>query len=215
MKTSIFILAVIILISTNVWGDNTRVLILLPDNFGANYSLFREVFEYLGFEITVTGLTETVQPCASYAGPLGIAPVTVDYLTSEVPDVSLYDCLAVMSSTQYGGNDPCAAMMDDVYSLLLLYNAEQQNKAIWATCSGVRMLAAAGVIYGCDVTGSSAFADEYTFAGGTFLGGHLPPVVDGNIITTTRGQYYMHQNCEVILSVLSELENNTREEVAE
>jgi len=210
MNKIVFFVMVILLITSFVWGENTKVLVLLPHNFGANFCLFMEVFEQMGFEVTITGLTTVVQPCASYAAVHGVQPVTVEFLTSEITDVSIYDCVAVMSSTQYGGNDPCADIMNDIYSLLIVYTAEEQNKAIWATCSGVRMLAAAGVIEGCNVTGAAAFSNEYTYAGANFVGGQLPPVVDGNIITTTRGQYYMHQNSEVILSVLAELENNTR-----
>ena len=196
--------------STTVWGENTKVLVLLPHNFGANFMLFMEVFGQLGFDVTIAGLTETVQPCSSYAAVHGVQPVEVDYLTNEITNVGDYDCVCVMSSTQYGSNDPCSDLISDINTLLLIFNAEQQNICLWATCSGVRVLAAAGVIDGCNVTGAAAFSDEYEYAGATFIGGQLPPVVDGNIITTTRGQYFMHENTEVIISVMAQLqaENN-------
>lgn len=206
MKKIIFVLVVFLLLATTIWGENTRILVLLPDNFGANCLLFMEVFEQLGFEIITAGITDIVEPCSAYAAVHGVQPVEVDYLTSEITDVATYDCVCVMSSTQYGSNDPCSDLINDINTLLLLYYAEQQNICLWATCSGVRVLAAADVINGCNVTGAAAFADEYEYAGATFIGGQLPPVVDGNIITTTRGQYFMHQNTEVILSLLAQLE---------
>ncbi len=71
-----------------------------------------------------------------------------------------------------------------------------------AFCGGVRVLAAADVIAGRLVTGHDLYVDEYEAAGATWVGDDVPPVVDGTIITTVRGQYHSVQICEVIAEVI-------------
>jgi hypothetical protein len=46
------------------------------------------------------------------------------------------------------------------------------------------------------------YQNEYTAAGATYLGDDHPPVIDGNIITCVRDQYYHVKNSEAIIIAL-------------
>lgn len=197
------ILPVLILFYAILGCENIRLLVLLPENYGANYYLSREIFEQLGFEITVAGVNPVVNAC-SYAGQLGAPDITVDYLISEIPDYAIYDCLAIMSASQSAGN-PCGDLIASSEALIMISQAAGAGKIIWATCSGVRVLAAAGILNGVQVTGTSSFQGEYENAGAIYLGPNLPAVISGNIITSTRGQYYMVRNCEAVITAMDNL----------
>lgn len=49
---------------------------------------------------------------------------------------------------------------------------------------------AAGILDGVTITGNNSYSAEYSAAGADFLGAGIPPVVVGNIVTSTRSNYY-------------------------
>jgi len=75
---------------------------------------------------------------------------------------------------------------------------------VGAFCGGTRVLAAADVIQGVMVTGHPLYQQEYINAGGipVGMGTATAPVLDGNILTCRRGQYYAYQVCDVAAEYL-------------
>ncbi len=178
-------------------AKQNHILALLPDNYGANYFLNMDRFAYYGWEVTTAGAGQSVSPCPIYAGPLGCPTITVDKKTSEITDLSPYDAVIVMSGSHWAGN-PCGSLINDVNSLAIISQMAGEGKVVAGMCSGVRVLAYAGVINGVNVTGNANCQNEYTSAGANFLGANLPPVTDGNIVTCARGDYFYIQNCDAI-----------------
>jgi putative intracellular protease/amidase len=191
-------------------SEPVRGLVLLAHNFGANSYIMRDKLEEFGWELTLTGLTETVQPCPSYAVPMGAQPLTVDVLIQDIQDLDDYDCLIIASASVFAGN-PFSDILASQEALDLVRSAVQESLAVAAWCAGVRVLAAADVIDGRNVTGHPNYQAEYEAAGATYLGSGIPPVTDGTIVTGTRGQYYNIQNCDAVAAVIArDLEGGER-----
>lgn len=198
-KRLFFISGFIFISLMNLSAQNQiKVLVILPEYYGANYYLNMDNFERFGWNITTAGLTKNVRPCTSYAGPLGCPIVTVDLLISEITDVTSYDCITIMSATAWSATPPCNGLINDQSTLNLIKTATDSGLVVAATCSGVRVLAAAGVIEGKEVTGSPKYNYEYIAANATFVGRNHYPVIDGNIVTTAAGDFFNLQNCDAI-----------------
>ncbi|MCD4818707.1 MAG: DJ-1/PfpI family protein [Candidatus Cloacimonetes bacterium] len=203
-KSIIFLLLLLIFIWLS--AENFKVLVIIPNYYGANYQCLYEMFEQLGWDITTASVTHIVQPCPVYASVLGCPPLAVDLLIPNITNVTEFDCVMIMSSTQYAGN-PCIELMNNQETLDLLSTAVNEGLIVWATCSGIRVLAAADILQGINIQGPSSYNNEFIAAGANIVGTKIPPVIDGNIITTMRGQYYMVQNAYAILSALASPEN--------
>ena len=171
-------------------------LLLMCDSYGANYNLVRDVMELYGWNLTTVGVTPIVDPCY-YGGPL-----TVDTLVTEISDVSQYDCLVVMPATAVYGHQQ---LIDSPEALTLVSDAATQGLLIVAFCSGTRVLAAADILNGVLVTGHPNYLQDYLDAGAIWAGDDVFPVLDGNILTTRRGQYYSPQVCEVMRTAIDSL----------
>ncbi len=184
-------------------AENVNALLLLAQNYGANYFLDLDNFEQFGWDITRAGVAQVIQPCPSYAGNYGARPITVDILVSDIEDISEYDVLAIMPSTMYAGN-PFNDLLNSPEALSLISSAVDAGLVVYAHCAGPRVLAAADVLDGIEMTGKSQFQAEYEAAGATFLGEGIPPVIDGNIVTSTRGMYFHVQICEAIATALED-----------
>ena len=197
---SVFLFFVIF--SNHLFSQEVNILVIMPQNYGANYNFNMENFDEFGWNVTTTGITRTIQPCPSFASPsASCQPITVDTLISEIEDVTQFDCVAIMPSNWRIGN----AYIDLVNSqaaLDLISTAVDSGVIVWATCAGVRVLAVADVIDGKHVVTQDAFRSEIEAAGGIFMGSDHPPIIDGNIVTTVRGQYYHVQNIEAIATAL-------------
>jgi putative intracellular protease/amidase len=74
-----------------------------------------------------------------------------------------------------------------------------------AFCGGTRVLAAAGVINGVRVVGHPLYEQEYVDAGGIYVPDAVPPLVDGNIMTSRRGQYYAYEIYETMDAAIDSL----------
>lgn len=200
MKT--YILLLFFGFSAVLSAANVQALFILPDNYGANYYCYRETCSRLGWEITTAAVSEVVTPCPNYAGLLGCGNVNVDVLISEIGDPGEYDCIMLMASTSASGN-PCYELLNDVDTLVLLGLANEADIVIWAGCSAIRVLAAAALVNGKNVQCPASYNAELTAAGANIVGTKIPPVIDGNIITTMRGQYYTTQNVFAILEAMT------------
>ena len=198
---SIFFL---LLCSSIVFAGNPKALIVIPQKFGANLHCTLEMLEQLSWDYTTSAISNSVLPCSGYASPLGCIAISVDTLLNEIDDISEYDAILIPAASKYSGVNPCYDLMNDNHFLNLLQNANVQNKIIWASCSAVRVLAAANILDGINIQGpdEAQYVAEFQAAGANFIGKNKPPVIDGNIITVTRGQFYMMQNIYAILTAM-------------
>jgi putative intracellular protease/amidase len=168
-----------------------RILMMMGDNVGGYHYFTSDVWEQNGWRLTSAGLEPTLNPCS-----LGV-PFHVDTLITEITDLTDYDCLAIMQSVAYDGtsHDDLLASPE---ALALVSQAVSEGLLVVATCGGVRVLAAAGVLEGVVVTGYAAYSQEYIDAGAIYMGDNVPPVLDGNILTSAHGRYYCHQISETM-----------------
>ena len=187
-------------------AQDVKVLVIMPQNYGANYQCYYEMYEQLGWDVTTTAVNQTVQPCSGYAALLGCPAVTVDVLIEDISDVTFYDCVMLMSSSSFVGN-PCIELINNQAALDLIVAANDAGLILWTSCSSIRVLAAADVLQDVNVQGPSSYQTEIVNAGANYVGQKIPPVIDGNIISTMRGQYYAMQNIYAILTAITALNN--------
>ena len=127
-------------------------------------------------------------------------------LISNITDVSVYDCVMLMSSSSFVGN-PCIELINSQAALDLVVAANNAGLILWTSCSSIRVLAAADLLQGVTVQCPSTWQTEIGNAGAVCIGEKIPPIIDSNIISTMRGQYYAMQNMYAILTAITNLEN--------
>lgn len=182
---------------------NINVLAVIPNNFGANTFFNLDNIELFGWNVTLTGLTDIVQPCPGANSSFRIPEFHVDILIENIVDISYYDVLAIMPAFWRSG-DAYGDLINSMNTLNLISSAKDNGLVIWATCAGVRVLAAADILNGVNVTGRKQFISEYEAAGAIYLGENIPPIIDQNIITCMRGQYWNKENIEAIATALEQ-----------
>ena len=186
----------------NVDDGQVDVLVIIAYHWGANTFLQMDNFASMGWHVTTAGVTQDVTPCDWFKRKTGVAPFHVDHLVSEITDITQYDVLALMSATSFYGPESYLDILGSPEAMALIRDAVDNGLAVWATCAGVRVLAAADVLQGRQVTGALRYQAEYEAAGATYLGADHAPVIDGSIITTVRGNYYHPQITQAITTVL-------------
>ena len=184
-------------------SNEINILAIIPDRYGANTYFNLDNIELFGWQVTFTGLTEIVQPCPWAQSALGLPPIEVDVLISDIDDISMFDVLCIMPATWRSG-EAYGDLIESEDTLDLIADANDQGLVIWATCAGTRVLAAADILNGIEVTGRIQFKSEYESAGAIYLGESIPPVISHNIITSMRGQYWNKENIEAIATVLEQ-----------
>ena len=178
--------------------NDVNVLIFVPNKYGANLFLNLEIFEQLGWHVTLAGVRGKKAGCPAF----GILPdLTMDVQISEDINISQYDALAVMPSSKKSA-DPYSDLIESQAALNLIKAAVEQGLPVFAPCAGVRVLAAADVIAGRYVIGDEAFVNEYQSAGAIYVEGKPPPLIDDNIVTIRRGLYYYKENGEAVATIL-------------
>jgi putative intracellular protease/amidase len=213
MKRNEFLLMFIIILFSSLNGqgqdqtDNVKVLFVLPARFGLNTNLTRECFDKYGWEVTTAGMTRTVSPCNT-SSSVGGRAVTVDTLISEIADITSFDALVIgQMSWQMDPNTAYNDLRNSQMFCKLVRDADSAGLVISASCAGVRVLAAAGILEGRTVTGrngpNNMYGNEYLAAKAIFVGEGARPVTDGNLVTTTRGQYYQIENFEALLAAVN------------
>ncbi|UCG61654.1 MAG: DJ-1/PfpI family protein [Candidatus Zixiibacteriota bacterium] len=166
-----------------------EILVIFPHGFGINYYLLQDVIDQNGWNVTYAGITDSVEVCGPFAQPRGGLAMKVDTLLKDMTDLTGYDAVMILSSTQFSGDDPYADIMGSEHTMNLISAAIRANTPVFTTCAGVRILAALDVINGLSVTGSKKYQDEFEAAGATYLGVDPAPQILGNLITSSRGQY--------------------------
>ncbi|MFZ5516935.1 MAG: LamG-like jellyroll fold domain-containing protein [Candidatus Zhuqueibacterota bacterium] len=190
--------------SVYLFAQEVKILVVMPQNFGANYNFNIEDFDEYGWSITLTGVAPVIQPCQAFGTIFaGCTAVTVDTLISEIADVTDFDCVAIMPAEWRSGN-PYSDLLASPDAIHLIKTAADSGVVVWTTCAGARVLAAADVIRGKRVVTQDAFRSEIEAAGGIFVSSDHAPVTEGNIITTVRGQYYHVHNNQAIATALEE-----------
>ncbi len=190
----------------NINQDNeVNVLVIIPDRFGANTFFNLDNMELFGWNITLSGLTEIVEPCPGAQSSFDLPEIQVDILIDDSIDISIFDVLAIMPAFWRSG-EAYGDLLNSRDALNLISTANENGLIIWATCAGPRVLAAADVINGKNITGRTRFKSEYEASGANYLGENIPPVIDQNIVTCMRGQYWNKENIEAIATAL-ELQN--------
>jgi len=192
--------------------DGIHALLLLPKNTGANYFLIRDGLEEYGWQVTRAAVLDTVPPCGFWGERRGAVSILPDIKVSEIKDVTDYDFLIIIPSPGQAWKvpDSYSDFLSSPETLGLISIAAQKDVPVYAMCSGVRVLAAAGVLKGKKVVGSPRFQDEYEKAGAVYMGNDRNdsgPLIDGNIITAARGQFYDYSNSMAIMTLL---ENNIK-----
>lgn len=177
-------------------SGQVKALLLISAPYGGNYNLLRDVMDIFGWETTTVGVTPTVNQCF-YGGPM-----TVDSLATQITDVWRYDCLIIMPANKTGGHQQ---LINSPEALALVQQAAADSLLVAAFCGGTRVLAAADVIDSVLVTGAPEFLQEYLDAGAIWAGDAVPPVLDGNILTSTRGQYYCYDVVELMRTAIDSL----------
>lgn len=181
--------------AATVRSGSVKVLMVLCGPYGANYNWVRDVQETYGWEVTTAALAPVIDAC--YVG----GPLTVDTLITEISDVSQFDCLEMMP----GPGQRYGAMANNPQVLALVSQADSLGLLLTAHCGGTRVLAAAGVVSGHRVTGDDGFVQEYLDAGAIWAGEPVHPVLDGNILTTTRNQTHAWRTCEPMRTAIDSL----------
>lgn len=176
--------------------DPIQILFLMDNDYGANYHYIRPILESYGWNVTIAGTTGILQPC-DYQSPS--ATLESDILVWDVEDITEYDTISIMPGESH------EVLRTDGFVFNLLQDALSSGMVVSAWCKAVRVLAAADVIDGKNITGSDEFIDEYEAAGATYLG-IVPPVIDGNIVTGVRSRFYREEMCLAIAEAIGVLE---------
>lgn len=189
--------------------QGVNALILAPRNLGANYYLLRDVIEEYGWNVTHTGVLDSVTPCPWFANHGQVFSLIPDVKIEDIEEIGYYDCLIIAPST--GNAAPIENALGDVidspHALRLIRRAVYYGLAVFATCAGVRTLAAADVLHGRFIVGSPRFREEYIEAGAHYIGrprNDNPPTIDRNIITCARGQYYNYANVMAVATIIED-----------
>jgi len=178
--------------------EQIEILFLMDHDYGANYHYIRPILESYGWNVTIAGTAEELTPC-DYQNDEEI--VIPDVLVWDIQNITEYDAISIMPGESH------EILRTDQDVLDLIADAVSAELVVSAWCKAVRVLAAADVIDGKNVTGDGGFIDEYEAAGATYMG-VVPPVIDGNIVTGVRSRYYREEMCIAIATALGVYEEN-------
>ena len=180
---------------SEAFSQKVRVLLIMDDDFGVSYKIavksilsIKQQFEDFGWDLTVAGVKDTLIPCSWSKDTFGAKKMKTDLKVSVIQDVSEYDAVVVLPGRSHEN------LIHNQHFLNLIAEANRQGIVIAGWCRGVRLLAAAGVIRDKNIIGHMDYADEYEKAGASYVHFYkkgvreffdvIPPVADGNIITS-------------------------------
>jgi len=192
-----------------------NIIVIVPHGFGINYYLIQDVMDQYGWHTTYAGLTDSVQVCGPFAQPRGGMAMKVDTLLSQMTDFSSYDAVFILTSTQFSGDDPFADIMASDHAMNLIASAAKEDIPIFASCAGVRVLGALGLLSGKSITGSPKYQAEFEAAGAVYLGKDQAPQIIGNLITSSRGQYNNVPNGVALVTAMEMRESRVRPKLAQ
>jgi putative intracellular protease/amidase len=174
-----------------------RALVLVDDLYGASLNIednqnnILENFSSYGWEVTIACCTPEAEPCP-WASNHGCQTITAEMRTYQLAGGMNWDVVVVAPGAGHQN------LMNCPFALSALAQAADNGIPVAAWCRGVRVLAAADIIDGVEITGPSDFEDEYLSAGATYLGNNAPPTADQNIITCVDATGNRQEMCELI-----------------
>lgn len=169
---------------------DVKILFVMDHNYGANYHFIRPILEQYGWNVTITGLFETLNPCTYHS-----ATLDVDILIPEITNITEFDVISILPGDSHDNLRASEVALD------LIRDAVDEGLVVSAWCRGVRVLATADVLDGVNITGNADYREEYEAAGATF-NELVPPVIDGNIVTGVRSRFYRTEMCIAIATAL-------------
>ena len=116
------------------------ILLLMDHEYGSSCTHIIERFIAYGWSVTIASTNETLTPY--YCGPT----ITPDMLISEIDDVTEYDAISIMPGHGH------EIMRTDETALTLIRDAVDAGLIVSAWCRAVRVLAAADVLDGKNIT---------------------------------------------------------------
>ena len=173
-----------------VTEEPVDVLLIMDNDYGGNVPFIITIFERYGWNITTTGLDETLVSC-DYLGET----FDVDIVLTDISDIAQFDAISIMPGESHEQLRTTQAALD------LIQEAVAQDLVVSAWCRAVRVLAAADVLDGKNITGNADYEAEYIAAGATF-NELVPPVIDGNLVTGVRSRFYRDEMCQAIATAL-------------
>jgi putative intracellular protease/amidase len=182
--------------------NQVKILFIMDNDYGANYHFIRPILEGWGWEVTLAGTAMTIEPCDYQSGS---ETLDMDMLISEVSNILDYDAISVMPGNSHEG------LLNSQDALNLIKSAADMGIVVSAWCRAVRVLAAADVIDGRNVSGHADYASEYIEAGANYIPGDVPPIIDGNIVTTVRSKFYRPDMCIAIAKAIGVFEEDAPE----
>lgn len=181
---------------------NIKALFIIPDYYGANTNLNRDNLTLLGWDIVYAGTRKVLEPCV-WAATLGLPQFEVDSLISEIKDVNTYDCVVITSASSHVP-DPGGDLYRDQAFVNLVTEAMNNNLVVAAYCTTVRVLAKCNLLQGKKITGNQTYLEEYQTAGAIYQGSGSLPVIDGNLVTSVKGDYFYIHNSNAIETALEQ-----------
>ncbi|HUT80468.1 MAG TPA: DJ-1/PfpI family protein [Candidatus Bathyarchaeia archaeon] len=161
--------------------SDVKILVLMDNNFGSNFiAMLHQYEDIYGWKVTTAGPTSTISGCEYNS-----LDYEVDIKFSQISDITSYHCVDVMSGSSH---TEMMANKDGILDKIKL--ASDADVVISGWCRSVRVLAAANVINGKNVTGYSAYASEYIAAGAEYYP-EAKPIISGNIVTVSATQIYL------------------------
>ena len=197
------LLVTIFLIDNSVGAEEVqykpyRILFVTDDKWGENVpSIIEKFTNVYEWDVTTTAVDKIVTSCL-FAGS---RPMEVDVVLGNITDLYMYDCVSILPGQSHDN------LLNNVQFHEMIQNLIAKGTIVTAWCRAVRILARADVIEGRDVTGYDSYQTEYEDAGATFFY-RVPPIADGNVITSVRSLYYQMATCELIRTTV---ENNEPE----
>ena len=185
-------------------NDGIEILVLLSKNFGLNYFLMRDVFDQYGWRVVQSGVLDSITACPPVYEQIGVHPVIPDIHVSQIGSIHSYDAVVIPPGA--GSYNPVSDSFEDLLhsrdALDFIIEVSKADIPLYATCAGVQVPAAAGLLKNKNIVGSDRFENIYTEAGAIFLGKDHPPSIDGHLVTSARGLYYNVVNCQAIATVI-------------
>lgn len=117
-------------------------------------------------------------------------------------DLSAFDALVVSSGSRWAPEDPQHDLLASPEALELVRRAHVEGLVVGAWCNGVYVLAEAGVLDGVQVTGNARDRTVAEDAGAVWVDDSLPPIWDGGVLTTSRGNTQRLINTEGLLRAI-------------
>ena len=177
-----------------------RILLIMDNPVGAEYVYLREILEdRFSWDVKTFALQKAINPCTTR-----LPGFEVDYTLDDLPNIDTFDAISIMPGPIQDN------LLNSPQVLDLVKEADNKNLVVSAWCRGVRILAAADVIDGKNVTGHWDFKLDYIAAGANYFES-VPPIIDGNIVTCVSSTQYRNQMCCAIAEAIGVFEDNRPE----